>query len=185
MSKLPYLPVEIKEKIISMVDDIDIRRYFGVYSKLDKSRYKILNKLFPIEIFYRWKIDKPEGFNPVINPINTGIREIPLVYNVYLDGKWQDYEYKKAIGNYNTYEIRYNLQNHLDGKYREDNGWGKDIMDINIIVYDNVVIYDIGIYKIKKKTGNRAIEDKNIYYIGKMDKNLYYADYIDYRYVRE
>ena len=42
MYKLPYLPVEIKEKIISMVDDIDIRRYFGVYSKLDKHSFVVI-----------------------------------------------------------------------------------------------------------------------------------------------
>ncbi len=30
MTDLPYLPIEIREKIISMVDDIDIRRYFRV-----------------------------------------------------------------------------------------------------------------------------------------------------------
>lgn len=49
MSNLPYLPPEIKEKIISMVDDVDIRRYFGVYNKIDKSRYRFIDYVLPIK----------------------------------------------------------------------------------------------------------------------------------------
>ena len=36
---LPYLPVELKLKIFSMVEDIDIRRYFRVYGKINKNKY--------------------------------------------------------------------------------------------------------------------------------------------------
>ena len=37
---LPYLPDEIKIKIIEYVDDIDIRRYFRVYSKIPKNDFR-------------------------------------------------------------------------------------------------------------------------------------------------
>ena len=43
MSELPYLPSEIKQYIISLVDDIDIRRYFGVYSRIPRDwRFDVL-----------------------------------------------------------------------------------------------------------------------------------------------
>ena len=37
---LPYLPIEIKIKIIEYVDDIDIRRYFRVYSPKKKLTFQ-------------------------------------------------------------------------------------------------------------------------------------------------
>ena len=40
MSNLPELPDELKILIISMVDDVDIRRYFGVYNKIDIRKYR-------------------------------------------------------------------------------------------------------------------------------------------------
>jgi len=41
---LPYIPSEIKQLIISFVDDIDIRRHFGVYSRIprDDMRFGVL-----------------------------------------------------------------------------------------------------------------------------------------------
>ena len=62
---LPYLPTEIKIMIIERVNDIDIRRYFRVYSKIPKNdfRYEMLdNKKPPIE----QKIGGPEwvGYHP-------------------------------------------------------------------------------------------------------------------------
>ena len=47
---LPYLPPEIKEKIIGYVDNIDIRRYFRVYNKIDISRYRFMDYVLPIKI---------------------------------------------------------------------------------------------------------------------------------------
>ena len=47
---LPYLPVELKLKIFSMVEDIDIRRYFRVYGKINKNKYNFLDEIirYPI-----------------------------------------------------------------------------------------------------------------------------------------
>ena len=52
MSNLPELPAEIIEKIISMIDDVDIRRYFGVYNKIDIRKYRMLETLIPEKIYY-------------------------------------------------------------------------------------------------------------------------------------
>ena len=45
-SELPYLPADIKRHIISFVDDVDIRRHFGVYSRIprDDMRFGVLLK---------------------------------------------------------------------------------------------------------------------------------------------
>ncbi len=61
---LPYLPIEIKIKIIEYVDNIDIRRYFRVYSKIPKKdyRYEVLKNKNLIE----QKIGGPDwvGYHP-------------------------------------------------------------------------------------------------------------------------
>jgi hypothetical protein len=38
--ELPYLPTEIKRHIISFVDDIDIRRHFGVYNRIPRDDWR-------------------------------------------------------------------------------------------------------------------------------------------------
>ena len=46
-NNMPYLPPEIIHNIISNVDDIDIRRYFGIYRRIphDDWRFKVLLKM--------------------------------------------------------------------------------------------------------------------------------------------
>ena len=69
MTDLPYLPVEIVTMIIGYVDDIDIRRYFSVYGKIDKDRFKILNKIMRKEI----KTDSEW--------MNSTMYSVPNIYN--------------------------------------------------------------------------------------------------------
>ena len=49
------LPEELIYLIISMVDNIEIRRYFNVYNKIDLTRYQFLNKILPTNFYYKWK----------------------------------------------------------------------------------------------------------------------------------
>ena len=46
-NSIPYLPPEIIHIIISYVDDIDIRRYFGIYRRIphDDWRFNVLLKM--------------------------------------------------------------------------------------------------------------------------------------------
>ena len=128
MSKTPYLPVEIKEKIIGMVDDIDIRRSHGVYNKIDKTRYRMLERIFPIKVFYRWKGDVAEDFNPVLTPIDEGGDDShsykPFLKWIVEDGgKIRTVQRSdKTVGIFKRYEIRYNLPNFIEDDFRKENG---------------------------------------------------------------
>ena len=79
MNELPYLPPEIIEKIISMVDDIDIRRSFGVYNKIDKSKYTFIDYVLPIKTFNdSYYIDENGEKNCDFTYILPNIEQRPL-----------------------------------------------------------------------------------------------------------
>ena len=69
MGRSSYLPKEIVLKIISMVDDIDLRRSFGIYYKINMDNFKFLNKIIPKRIYYKWEEDVNLNFNPQLTPI--------------------------------------------------------------------------------------------------------------------
>ena len=50
-------------KIISMVDDIDVRRSFGIYNKININKYRFLDKIIPKKIYYKWRQDVDSDFN--------------------------------------------------------------------------------------------------------------------------
>ena len=45
MSKLPRLPKDIIDLIMENVEDIDIRRHFNIYRKINLDKFKILNSV--------------------------------------------------------------------------------------------------------------------------------------------
>ena len=188
------LPIDLIERIISLVEDIDIRRYFGVYNKIDITKYKFLEKIFPTKIYYNWCCldtcpencdihEVPKNFNPVLTPIiknvSTNIASRWIIENHKLKLINRN---NKTKGHYKCYKIRYELPNHIEGDYRKYQGGGADIMEIEIYVYDKCVTYDLGIWKIKKKTGQKELENKNMYNMGNLDTNIYYTDYLEWSY---
>lgn len=201
MTDLPYLPIEIREKIISMVDDIDIRRYFRVYNKIDITKYKILEKIFPTRIYAKWAcrssncdglasgichIHKhPYNFNPIINPIAEKYSTNPIEtihYNSMKDKMETILRSHKTIGPYKHYHFIYDLPNHIEGEYRENNGGGCDMMEIDISEFNESVVYEIGIWKVKKKTGENMKENKNMYHMGSLSTKEYFTDFVEYSY---
>ena len=92
------------------------------------------------------------------------------------------YRSDKTIGPYKHYHFIYDLQNHIEGEYRENNGGGYDMMDIDISEFNESVVYEIGIWKVKKKTGEKMKETKNMYHIGKLSTEEYFTDDIQYSY---
>ena len=149
MSNLPELPAEIIEKIISMVDDVDIRRYFGVYNKIDIRKYRMLETLIPEKIYYKWSCKEdcpeqcerhefPKNFNPVLNPV------FPNHYSAYNARVWivENTKWKlvkrspKSIGGYNVYIMKYNLPNINESDERRRYGRESDIVQIDICIYN-------------------------------------------------
>ena len=168
MSNLPELPDEIIEKIISMVDDVDIRRYFGVYNKIDIGKYKLLEKLIPSKIFYQWscKEDCPEDcerheypyeHNPIINPIvsNHYSSFTAKVWKM-VNNKWKLLDRSpKTVGKYNVYDIKYNLPNIIEGDVRLGFVPLSDIAHLVIHIYNDCVSYEIEFWKVKKRCGDQ------------------------------
>jgi len=151
----------------------------------------MLEKIFPIKIFYRWKGDVAEDFNPVLTQIDEGGNDShsykPFLKWIVEDGgKIRTIQRSdKTVGIFKKYEIRYNLPNFIEDDFRKENGGGYDMMDIEIFVFNECVAYDIGIWKIKKKTGEKEIENKNIYHMGKLDTDTYFTDYLQWSYDKE
>ena len=163
MGRSSYLPKEIVLKIISMVDDIDLRRSFGIYYKINMDNFKFLNKIIPKRIYYKWEEDVNLNFNPQLTPI----------YESH-----PDHNDEKT---YQVFDIRYEFPNFLEEEERRIKCSEKDIMDIRVKLYsDKVDIYS-GIYKIKKKEGFKEKERFNFYYKGDLNNN-YYWDWIDIKY---
>ena len=53
---IKYLPYDINWYIATFIDDIDIRRKFNVYRKIDKNKFNFLNKII------RYSIFSPNGY---------------------------------------------------------------------------------------------------------------------------
>ena len=65
MTDLPYLPVEIVRIIIGYVDDIDIKRYFNCYNKINLEKYYNLTNIMinpPININNEWMVSTIYNF---------------------------------------------------------------------------------------------------------------------------
>ena len=150
MLVIPHLPDELKLIIISMVEDVDIRRYFRVYNKIDTRKYKILEKLIPEKIYYRWscKDDCPEecerheyphDFNPIITPVASNhYSHIPAVVWKMVNNKWKLVERNsKTVGKYNVYDIKYNLPNIIESDERVSLIPYLDTSHIEIQIYNN------------------------------------------------
>ena len=172
------LPEELIYLIISMVDNIEIRRYFNVYNKIDLNSYQFLNKILPTNFYYKWK-KKDTQFNPFVKHIKSG-EQFQLTYANSL-----------VVGNtvfnepYKEYNIVLEVPNHIEGEYRQNYGGSNDMMEINITQFEKCIFYDVGIYKLKKKTGEKNIENQHWFHLGDFDKNEYFTDYIEFKYTRE
>ena len=55
MKSLPELPQDIIKIIINYVDDIDIRRHFNIYRKINLDNFKILNSVMRKRVCKTWK----------------------------------------------------------------------------------------------------------------------------------
>ena len=197
--KLPYLPDEILEHILSYVEDVDTRRYFGVYTKLNKERYDAVRTAIPLTRYYQWqclktcpldceKHEYPFEFNPILTPVlsqgNYGVN-FESVFNAPTHGF-------SPIGNYTKYSISYGLPNLVEGNrvpsilFEHSNVSHRyslhDMMHVDILVFENSVIYHVGIWRIKRKTGENAKETKCMYYLGEFDQEHFFTDYLLYSY---
>jgi hypothetical protein len=186
---LPYLPNEILELIISYIEDVDTRRYFGVYTKLKKERYNAVRTVIPLTRYFKWQCRNTcsigcenhkfsFNFNPLLTPV------LSQGNYIYIDPE-KDIGFDGCSierGNYTKYSITYTLPNLV--KRNEINN--NDIMDVDILVFENYVIYEFGIWRIKRKTGEKEKETKCMYYLGEFDNELdkenYFTDYLTYSY---
>jgi len=128
----PYLPVELILHIFSFVDDIDIRRQFRIYGKIDLKKYEFLN--------YITLIPGEHHFNPNITR----------------------YQYLKNLDHY---------------KRLCEN----DMIDIDFKICKRFVKYEIGIYRIRKKSGEKIKEKYPKYYL---EDDNYFWDFVKSSYTR-
>lgn len=126
------LPYDIKWNIAHFIDDIDMRRYFNIYSKIDLDKFKIIHKT---------------------------IRNNERSHGYYIRYNFQE-NYENTINRY------YNV----DGISIICN----DLMDTNILMFDDTVQYDISIFKLKKKPFNDYVNKDDIYYKGSLENDYYW-----------
>tara|TARA_B100000424_G_C22583932_1_gene328004 strand:- start:11 stop:424 length:414 start_codon:yes stop_codon:yes gene_type:complete len=72
---IKYLPNDINWYIACFIDDIDIRRYFNIYGKINKGKFKFLNKIirYPVKSsngFYKYYL---ENLEDNLQRLNYGI----------------------------------------------------------------------------------------------------------------
>ena len=133
------LPYDIKWNIAHFIDDIDIRRFFNIYRKIDLEKYKILNQT---------------------------IRKNGREYGIFT-----------------RYNFQENCENTIHRYYNVD-GFATvchDTMDVNIIIYDEYVVYKIYLFKLKKKPYEYYENKNDIYYKGILQCSHYWQSInIDY-----
>ena len=138
---LPYLPPEIKEKIIGYVDNIDIRRYFRVYNKIDKSRYRFVDYVLPIKIFNDvYYIDDNGEKNCDFTYILPNIVQRPL-------DNFSD-QISQPILNPQFHHLHLEIPN--------------DFVCVSEYECNNKIYYEIAIWRLKKRTGLNSKEDSQM-----------------------
>ena len=164
-----------------MVDNIEIRRYFNVYNKIDLTRYQFLNKILPTNFYYKWK-KKDTQFNPFVKHIKSGEQYQHTYTNSLVVGDTVLNVENISVEPYKEYNIVLEVPNHIEGEYRQNNGGGCDMMEIDISEFNESVVYEIGIWKVKKKTGENMKENKNMYHMGSLSTKEYFTDFVEYSY---
>ena len=130
------VPYDIKWYIANYIYDIDIRRYFNIYGKIDLEKYKIINKTI-----------KKNG---------------------------------KEYGIFTRYTFQENGENTIHRYYNVD-GFATvcdDTMDLNIVMYKEVISYKIYIFKLKKKPYEDYENKNDIYYKGILQESHYWQNII-------
>ena len=130
------LPYDVKWNIAHFIDDIDMRRFFNVYGKIDLEKYKILNQT---------------------------IRKNGREYGVFT-----------------RYNFQENCENTISRYYNVD-GFATvchDTMDVNIIIYDEYVLYKIYLFKLKRKPYQDYENKNDIYYKGILQCSHYWQSLV-------
>ena len=130
------VPYDIKWNIAHFIDDIDMRRFFNIYGKIDLEKYKI---------------------------INTIIRKNGREYGVFI-----------------RYNFQENCENTISRYYNVD-GFATvchDTMDVNIIIYDEYVLYKIYLFKLKRKPYQDYENKNDIYYKGILQCSHYWQSLV-------
>ena len=130
------VPYDVKWNIAHFIDDIDIRRFFNIYGKIDLEKYKILNKT---------------------------LRKNGREYGVFT-----------------RYNFQENCENTISRYYNVD-GFATvchDTMDVNIIVYDEYILYKIYLFKLKKKPYQDYENKNDIYYKGILQCSHYWQSLV-------
>ena len=130
------VPYDVKWNIAHFIDDIDIRRFFNIYGKIDLEKYKIINKT---------------------------LRKNGREYGVFT-----------------RYNFQENCENTISRYYNVD-GFATvchDTMDVNIIVYDEYILYKIYLFKLKKKPYQDYENKNDIYYKGILQCTHYWQSLV-------
>tara|TARA_B100000424_G_scaffold183826_1_gene142494 strand:- start:106 stop:573 length:468 start_codon:yes stop_codon:yes gene_type:complete len=130
------VPYDVKWNIAHFIDDIDMRRFFNIYGKIDLEKYKILNQT---------------------------IRKNGREYGVFT-----------------RYNFQENCENTISRYYNVD-GFATvchDTMDVNIIVYDEYILYKIYLFKLKKKPYQDYENKNDIYYKGILQCSHYWQSLV-------
>ena len=67
---LNWLPSELLDMIILQIDDIDIKRHFGCYNRIDVKKYNVINNILinpPVYINNPWMISTIYNYKKNIN----------------------------------------------------------------------------------------------------------------------
>ena len=130
------VPYDVKWNIAHFIDDIDIRRFFNIYGKIDLEKYKIINKT---------------------------LRKNGREYGVFT-----------------RYNFQENCENTISRYYNVD-GFATvchDTMDVNIIVYDEYILYKIYLFKLKRKPYQDYENKNDIYYKGILQCTHYWQSLV-------
>jgi hypothetical protein len=172
-----YLPQELLRLIFSYVDDLDIRRHFRFFERLTDDRYDALRRVVRYDYYYRWQCRAsclpsctghrhPLSYNPVLTPVYTGSGSPPTPSSLPSN--------PKAVGAWKKFSICFPLLNCVQ---RERSS---DLLHVTIVQFDHCVTYDVGIWIIKRKTGEGAKERDHMYYLDGLPPDTYFTDYLEW-----
>ena len=182
-----YLPQEILHRILHFVDDWDIRIHFGFTERLESHRYDAVRSIVRMDAYYKWSCGDLCGphcnvhrhgvdFNPILHPVVSNppstFLYIPPHHLGRLDSKfmqpWQKFTFTVPLPK---------LVN--GGSLHKPRSRINDMLEVTIVQYADSVSYEMGVWRVRRKTGEKPeMEEKNMYYLDGLSRELYYTDFL-------
>ena len=177
-----YLPPELLSHVFSFIDDLDIRRYFKLIGRLTSDRYDAVKRVVR-RAYVQWQCDAvcppncskhryPLQFNAITTPTYTGVGSppawrLPPSLNPKASGPWQHFS------------LCFRLLNGSDRVKRERSS---DLILATIVQYEHCVTYDVGMWIVKKRTGEHPHENNGMYVSAELSSKEYFTDYHQWKF---